>query len=256
MSLLFEEMNKLMEKNPEELGEINDYIPVYRTGIDIFDYANGFYRSNGEIAAGIAGGRIMTDIGRSGSGKSSVLIKQACKIVEDYDEGMIFHLDFERSSTKERILTLSGWTEETFEKKYKHITKSIYVETIYNLVKSIRDLKVNNYDNLKVDSGDVDINGDPIYVLPPTIIIVDSIALMAPKDVEDGDDLKGQMGASSIAKANTNVFKRIISPLEDGNILLFAVNHINTKIDINPIAKDKADINYLKQNETLPGKLN
>lgn len=41
--------------------------------------------------------------------------------------------------------------------------------------------------------------------------------------------------------------------MEEGNIILISVNHINQKIEINPFSKSKADINYLKQDESIPG---
>ena len=55
--------------------------------------------------------------------------------------------------------------------------------------------------------------------------------MLAPEDVEDDDELKGSMGATAIAKANTNVFKRIMSPMQNANIILMLVNHLTQKID-------------------------
>jgi hypothetical protein len=58
--------------------------------------------------------------------------------------------------------------------------------------------------------------------------------------------------ASAIAKANTNVFKRIMSPIENANIIVMLVNHLTQKIEIGPV-KSKAQVNYLKQDESIPG---
>jgi len=61
------------------------------------------------------------------------------------------------------------------------------------------------------------------------------------------------MSATAIAKANTQLFKRIMGSLNDANIVLIVINHITSKIEINAFAKTQADVNYLKQDEQLPG---
>ena len=41
--------------------------------------------------------------------------------------------------------------------------------------------------------------------------------------------------------------------LKSANIILLMINHINKKIDINPMQRSKAQLSYLKQDESLPG---
>ena len=60
------------------------------------------------------------------------------------------------------------------------------------------------------------------------------------------------MSATAAAKTNAAIFKRIIPMLKSANIILFIINHINQKVDINPMMKSKSQVSYLKQNETLP----
>ena len=230
MGLLMKQFQKEMEKS--NYGTSVDYIPSYRTGIDIFDYINAYVRSDGEVCLGLPAGKPMMDVGNSGSGKSTAIIQQACYIASQYEEATVRHFDFERSTTKERVMQLSGWDEETFYNKYELINHGISAESIFTAVKSIEKIKMDNYDELKIDTGKKDRNGKTIYMLPPTIIIIDSIALMAPEDIEDDDELKGSMGASAIAKSNTNIFKRILSPMENANIILMCVNHLTQKIEI------------------------
>ena len=250
---LMKEIRKTMVK--EEFGEECEHIPYYKTGIDIFDYINGKYSADGGAKdLGIPGGKCMMDIGESGVGKTTIMIQQACNIADQFEQSTILHYDFERASTKERIMQLSGWSEEKFKKKYQHLTKKIYSESVFQAVDSIARIKQDKYEELKVDSGRLNDDGETIYVLPPTIVLVDSVALLAPKDIEDNDELKGSMGAASIAKSNTNMMKRNMSPMEDGNIILMLVNHLTRKIEIG-FNKTKALVNYLKQDESIPGKL-
>lgn len=60
------------------------------------------------------------------------------------------------------------------------------------------------------------------------------------------------MSASSIAKTNNAVIKRIPGILKKANITLIIINHITKKIEIG-FTKTQADVNYLKQDETIPG---
>jgi hypothetical protein len=252
MSLLKSKFKEAIEKDGN-LGNKQEYVPFFRTGIDIFDYINGVRKSNGNVALGIQGGRIIMDVGNSGTGKSSKIIGQACAIADQYENSDVWHYDFERSTTPERVMNIAGWSFEHYKEKYEIFNKGISVETIYRACKKIEKVKLENYDDIKIDSGEVDDNGKPIYYLPPTIMIIDSVALLAPEEVESDDELKGSMGATAIAKANTNVFKRIMDPIENANIIVMLVNHLTQKIEIGPV-KSKAQVNYLKQDESIPGK--
>ena len=68
-----------------------------------------------------------------------------------------------------------------------------------------------------------------------------------PENVSEEEELSGQMSATSIARVNNSIIKRLAGPLERGNIILIAINHITQKIEINAFAKTQAAINYLKQ---------
>jgi len=250
--MLFDLINDTIQK--EKLGEEIPFTPTYSGGIDVMDYRNGRI-DHGKVSKGFDGGRIITVIGKSGSGKSSLALKIACSIVDPYINGNIFHYDFERATNTARVKAISGWSDDTIDKKYKNLQRDIYSESIYKIVKSIDKLKnkPETYDEIKIDSGEKDANGDPIYVLPPTVILLDSWALCIPKDISEEEDLSGQMSATSIARINNSIIKRLAGPLERGNIILIAINHLTQKIEINAFAKTQAAINYLKQDESMPG---
>lgn len=253
--MLLEQISGMIEK--EKIGEEASYCPFYSSGIDIIDYANGSLEDNNEdYRIGFDGGSIIGIIGKSGSGKSSAGLEIAYSMVKDYEEGQIIHLDYERASkTDSRIKTISGWDDNTLKKKYKKLSRDIYSETIYKLVKGINKIKNDptNYEKIKIDSGKVDSEGNPIYVLPPTVILIDSWAVVIPKDINEEEELSGSMSASSIAKTNNSIIKRLTGAIEKGNITLIIVNHITKKIDINQFSKTQPDINYLKPDESIPG---
>lgn len=250
MGLLKNEFKKEISKG--KLGVETEYIPFHSTGIDIFDYINGVRKSDNSIALGIQGGRIIQIVGPSGSGKTTFGIKIAGSIAETYENSDVWHYDFERSSSKERVQAIMKWSEDEYEDNYQIFQKDISVETIYRACKSIEKIKMDNKDDIQIPSGNYDKDGKEIMIFPPTVLLVDSVAMLAPEDIEDDDELKGSMGAAAIAKANTNIFKRILSPMENANIILILINHITQKIEIGPV-RSKAQVNYLGQDESIPG---
>ena len=61
------------------------------------------------------------------------------------------------------------------------------------------------------------------------------------------------MSTTATAKTNAAVFKRIVPKLKAANIILFTINHINDKIELNPFSHTKSQVSFLKPGETLPG---
>lgn len=249
MSFLTDAFRDTIEK--EKLGEESLFVSAHPTGIDLFDYRNGRVEL-GVQKLGVDGGKIFTIIGKSGVGKSAYAIQTATKIVEPYEHGQIVHLDYERATTRARIQQVTRWSEELIKQKYVLMNRGIYSETLYQMVKAIAKLKTENFDKLKIDTGELDDKGKPVYTLPPTVVLVDSWATMVPKDIAEEKELSGSMAASGIAKANNAIIKRIVGALEEANIILLIVNHITQKIEIGPV-KTQAQLNYLKQDESIPG---
>jgi len=229
--MLMDSFREVVSK--EKIGEENYHTPHYSTGFDIFDYRNGRIESNQPIL-GVDGGRILTAIGKSGSGKTTFIVQLAKNIVENYENGQIIHLDYERAMTRARIESLTGWSPETIKNKYMLLNRGITSESLYKMCKSIANLKLDpkNYDTLKIATDKVDNNGNVVYELPPTVVIVDSWAVMVPKDISEEEELSGSMSASSIAKTNNAIIKRLTGTLEQANILLCIINHITQKIEI------------------------
>jgi len=197
MGLLKAQFNKAIDNG--KLGKKVEYIPFYRTGIDIFDYINGVRKADGTMDLGIQGGRIMMDIGQSGTGKTSKIIQQACYIADQFEEADVWHYDYERSTSKERVMALTGWSSDHYDEKYQIFQENISVETLFRACKEIEKIKMENKEAIQIDTGRKDGSGKPFYILPPTIMIVDSVAMLAPEDVEDDDELKGSMGKLAIA---------------------------------------------------------
>lgn len=253
---LFEEINNVIEK--EGIGGSKVDLERYTTGLDYFDGRNCMYvASEDKYIKGLTAGTLNVVIGKSGSGKTTWAIQTACAIASRYEESQIFHLDFEHSSDFARILTLSGWKRDYFDSKYKILNSDISSESLYKLCTAIHKIKTSkdNVDKYSYDTGKVDAKGKPVKELAPTIIIVDSVASMFPASINEEEEMSGQMSATATARFNNQLIKRLTgsSKLERANIIIIAINHITTSVDINPMAKSSADINYLGQNESMPG---
>lgn len=235
----------------DKLGVESEYTPNYTTGIDLIDYRNGRIEG-GEILAGVDGGKIITIVGKSGSGKSTLAMQMACEMVQNFPTSQVIHMDFENATTKARIKTLSKWSDDMIKSKYIHLNQGIYSETLYSLIKATAKIKLENYEKLQIDTGKLDMNGDPIFTLPPTVFLVDSWATVVPKNISEEEELSGQMSATAIARQNNSIIKRITSPLQEANISLIIVNHITQKVEIGPV-KTSNTLNYLGQDESIPG---
>ena len=65
--------------------------------------------------------------------------------------------------------------------------------------------------------------------------------------------MKGGTDAARMAKAIKQFYSRLIPIVKTYNITVFAINHINAKMEINPFTKTQPQVMYLKQDESLPG---
>ena len=232
----------------------------YSTGFLTFDFANGtmvHVRSNTKDmkyhSVGITDGSMVMVIGRSGCGKTTFCIQSASNIVRPFKTSCVFEDNIEGGLTATRRATLSRFNSEELKDRFICRNSGITAENFYERVKMIHDLKINNRADYEYDTGLCDDMGNRIYKLEPTVYILDSIALLMPEKYTEEDELSGQMAATAAAKANTAIFKRIIPMLKAANIILFVINHITQKVNLNPMMMTKAQVSYLKPDETEEG---
>lgn len=232
----------------------------YPTGFLSFDFTNGAVvhvkssdKNFNYYSIGIPDGSMVMIIGRSGCGKTTWAIQAASNIVKNFNTSCIFHDDIEGGVSDSRKELLTGLSGDELKDKYIHRNSGITAENFYERVKMIHDLKYDNRSDYEYDTGLYDSSGNRIFKLEPTIYILDSLALLMPEKYTTEDELSGQMSATAAAKANASIFKRIVPMLKSANIILFIINHINQKVEINMFSRTKSQVSYLKQGETLPG---
>jgi len=252
-----EEMRK--SKDPRMKEAVSDVL--YSTGFLPFDYLNGYkvhvHKPNNEDffynAVGIVDGSSTSIIGRSGSGKTTAALQMAANIVRPFSEAVIFFDDIEGGSNISRREILTHFNAEEMNDRIIYRNTAITAENFYQRIASIYEEKMTNYADYEYDTGLLDSRGNPIYKLIPTVYILDSLAMLTPEKLTQEEELSGQMSTTAAAKTNTSVFKRIVPKLKAANIILFTINHINDKIEINAFTHTKAQVSYLRQDEALPG---
>lgn len=232
----------------------------YPTGYLNFDFLNGTVihvkseeRDFKYYSLGIQDGSLVMLIGRPGCGKSTFATQIAANIIRPFENACVFHDDIEGGVTEYRKEILTDFHGSELKDKYITRNTGITAENFYERVKIIHSLKLEHREEYEYDTGLYDTQGNRLYKLQPTVYILDSIAVLMPEQYTEEEVLSGSMSATAAAKVNSMTFKRIIPMLKSANIILIIINHVNKKIDINPMQRSKAQVSYLKQEESVPG---
>lgn len=260
MGLLADRFRAQMAKTKDPRMEEANADVLYPTGFLPFDFLNGYrvhVKSDTQDfwynAVGVVDGSSVSLAGRSGSGKTTAAIQMAANIIRPFPEATIFFDDIEGGSNATRRELLTHFTPEEAQQRIIYRNTAVSAENFYKRIASIYEIKMNNRADFEYDTGKLDSQGNKIYKLIPTVYILDSLAMLTPEKLTEEEELSGQMSTTATAKTNTAVFKRIVPKLKAANIILFTINHINDKIEVNAFTHTKSQVSFLKPGETLPG---
>ena len=257
-SRLMDNVRKAMSK-----AKISDrqeeFDVMYSTGFLNIDYLNGtmIHVKSDKIntkyrSVGLVDGSSNMFVGRSGCGKSTLAFQVIGNLVKQFENAEIYIDDIEGSLPMSRKEFLLGMPKEEIEKRVHFRNTGITTENVYQIIRFIHDIKVENRTDYEYDTGLYDTYGNRIFKLIPTIYLIDSFAMLMPDDIMEKDELDGGMGATAIAKKNTQLVKKISQLLREANIILISINHINDDPQTGFLPKP-AQISGLKQGERLPG---
>ena len=156
---------------------------MYPTGFLSFDFMNGRvvhvktetkdFKYN---SIGIVDGSMVMVIGRSGCGKTTFIRQSAAEIVRPFETSCIYDDNIEGGITESRNRKLMQMSVEEIKDRYIPRNEGINAENFYKRIKSIHDLKLENYSDYEYDTGLFSEDGEPIYKLEPTVYILDSLA--------------------------------------------------------------------------------
>lgn len=253
-------------KDPSIADEVG-YPIGYPTTFLPFDYRNGLrvttthmYKDIEMIydSIGIGSGSMNMVIGKTSTAKTTFLTQAVTSMMLPFlGRTMLLYYDLEGGTSKPRMQIVTGWNSRLIEQHIILKQRGINSESFFTQVSDHCNKKLKmaltNPDMMTYDTGLYDMYGKRKFELVPTFVILDSLPLLVPKDMTEDEKVSGNMSAAAVARINTQIFKRLTPLLKSANVILFVVNHINQNININPFAPKQAQINYLKQDETLPG---
>ena len=266
-------LGRLREKNKKSgLFDKTSTHVAYPTGFLNFDYANGYILQSrdmddkllGEFAnIGISGGSFNTIIGRSGSAKTTAAVQWSSAIVKPFDNAFVMHIDLEQSSNYTRIRNLTGFTNRELEDHYILKQEKCYLEDIFEMIMEVANEKEINKQDYIYSPPMTNEFGEKIELYVPTVFILDSIPSIVPKPESKKDKESGVMleqrevatGTEAMrnAKALKNFYTQLMPIVKAYNIIIIAINHINSNVQINPFDKKQPQLLYLKMDESLPG---
>lgn len=249
-------MSKIDKKIREATGDV-----AYPTGFLTLDYLNGamIHVRNSEKnmdfsypSVGVLDGAGTMLIGRTGCGKSTLMLQMAANIIRPYKTSAIFYNDIEGGMADSSMETLCRMTSEELKSRMFYRNEGISIENVYKTVQWIADEKTNNRNLYEYDTGLYDTHGERIYKLEPTIVCIDSWPVLMPEAVIEEEEMSGQMTTTGTVKRSADLVKRMIAVEKAANIIIFTINHIMDDVQIGPFKK-KTQTAYLKQGERLPG---
>lgn len=254
MSLLSAAFREQVKKT-KDISMINEqqHSIAYSTGFLSIDFLNGTILNIGDkkyFEVGIVDGSINAVIARSGAGKSTICTQWAANIIRPFPTACVYMDNAESGFLLSRAIQLSGFSKDEFNKRFIMRDAGITTESIYDRVKLIHDIKINNPNDYTYDTGIKDEYGKPIIKFEPTVYILDSLKSILPKKLSE--DEGSNMNGATTARINSDVFLRLVPMCREANIIMLIINHITQK-GIGSFTPVKSDLAYLKQNESLPG---
>ena len=257
MGLMSELTNNI--RNDEKNYGYNKDQFMFHTGFKLFDFMNGqaVYNSKKkaeEYLTGIDAGKSIMIVGPTGSGKTTLGLQLAASIMQKYDESTLFIFDFEQSHTKARIQAVTGFSDEYLDSHVEIKKVGIYTDTVLKLVNQIASFKKQHVKELLTPNkeGVLNESGEPVKIMPPTFVFIDSIASMRPREANEGDELSSLTFGGRNAIANKDLFNRLLQPCMEANIIVIAINHITQNMSMG-VTPPKASTRYLKNTEAVGG---
>ena len=160
-------------RNNAKTGDMfttNANFTEYKTGLTELDYAMGFnvnvYDENGKVkntypSIGITCGSIVTIVGKTHVGKTTLATQLASSIVRPFDNGFVLHFDLEGGTNMTRISTLSRFTpQELKDGKYIVRQLGVSIEEIKKTIAELYRTKTCDPEQYKYDTGEVDEFGE------------------------------------------------------------------------------------------------
>ena len=245
----------------------------YPTGISIFDYVYGYevnvIDADGKLVKkrtllGLQAGSFNVITGRTQSFKTTIALQIIANIAYA-NNGNIVHYDAEQRLVLQRVKTLTKLPESWFSGDYPRYSLrsgAIGFDTLQNDIAEIYENKMRHKDVLIKDTGEVDANNNPIKLMPPTVVFLDSLQNVIEKETEydindkkfdDNKELRNNMTGAITAKTIRGLLTDILPMLKEANIILIAIAHKTSNMAANPFTGVKNQFQYGNNDERISG---
>lgn len=243
----------------------------YPTGIVLMDYAYGYeiiIKENGiEVGRrkclGLQAGSFNVVTGPTQSYKSTISEDAIANIAYKYD-GNVVHYDVENRLVVSRLKQITKLPDEWFEgdnPRYALKGGAIGYDTLQNDITEIYLNKMAHKDLLLKDTGVKDANNKPIFLMPPTIVFVDSLTDIIAREYDandkkimDGvDELRSNTYGMQAAKTLRGVLTDILPMLKEANIILIVISHQSDNVSMNAFQPPKKQFQYGNASTKISG---
>lgn len=261
MTLKMSLIDRLRTGKDKSLFVSDTQYVMYSTGFEPLDYINAFYvdyiDSKGnrctDIAKGVMGGRFITIVGSSGTGKSTLADQIAWNIIKPFipQGAFMMHVDVEQTVVPQRIYDILGLDASDPAIESVIINKeSTYIEDVLKIVDDICKDKQEHPEEMYEADGKW-FGKKKIKVYVPTVIIIDSLPSFVSKD-SNTSSIDGQMTTNREVAMVAQFYTKLLSKISKYNITIIATNHIRPKIVVDPYNQPPPQLMLLKASETLP----
>lgn len=244
----------------------------YPTGISVIDYALGYEVNvkdevgniiKKRICLGLQAGSFNVLTGATQSFKTTIAM-QMCANIAYANNGNVIHIDAENRLALQRAKTLTKLPESWFEgdfPRYAIKNGAIGYDTLQNYVTEVYENKMKHVDVLLKDTGEVDDHNQPIKLMPPTVMFVDSISDVISKEYDIRDrkewDKQKEMRSNTDGMQNAKTLKGVISDIlpmmKEANIIVLVIAHENANVSMTAFAGPKKQFQYGNKDVKISG---
>ena len=129
------------------------------------------------------------------------------------------------------------------------------------MIVKIYGAKMQNAKELTIELPYTDEFNQRVRILQPTVIIIDSITSVInetfsvnnEKEFAEAQQLQSNTEGARSAKTIKGFFKDMLPLCKEANIIIYAINHINTNMSMNAFVQPTKQQMFLKQDESIPG---
>lgn len=235
----------------------NNYV-MYSTGILPLDYANGFWQEitkqpNGDRilvpSVGIMGGTFIGCIGSTSSGKTTFADQMGWNIVRRFPEGMLIHVDAEKTSNIQRIMQITGCSYD--DSRFRLDKEHTSIDDVLAMVDDICERKEALGKAAMYEVKTPGVDGKTFWSYMPTVFIIDSLPAFNSKDF-NVKDLGGNADQLRAAKDVTRFYTNCLDRAWKYNITFIVINHIRPKTEMNVYAQPPRGLMMMGPQEQLP----